>query len=462
MKFIYLWSLVFFFLIIGCSKKDFLDEKPNQSHVVPTTLSELQAILDRDLEINGMGNGGRGPVPNLGEIAAGDFYISDVHYNTGMNSQFQNYYRWEKDVYDGSVEVASWRWPYQVVFSANVVLDGLKKIESNENNKNQYDETKGAALFIRAHAFYQLSQVFAPPYEFGKDNSAFGIMLRESADLNEKLMRSTVKETHGKIIEDLGKAISLLPIAVKMKTRPSKIATYGLMARVYLSMQDYDQALLYADSCLNLQSDLLDYNELNSNLTYPFQEGDFAHKEVLFSAKMVAPLRQPLNIVYLRFKEDLIDLFQEGDLRKSVSFYESPTGIRYKGYYHSGGIPFAGVSVDEIYLIRAECNARKGNVVQAMDELNRLVETRWDEKIQYSPLVATNAKEALTIILQERRKQLLLRGTRWTDLRRLNLEGSEITLEREINGTKFTLPPNDARYTYPIPMEVSDFYIGQQ
>jgi hypothetical protein len=46
---------------------------------------------------------------------------------------------------------------------------------------------------------------------------------------------------------------------------------------------------------------------------------------------------------------------------------------------------------------------------------------------------------------------LLFRNLRWSDLRRFNLEGANITLKRIINGTSYTLPPNDLRWVLLIP-----------
>src|SRR5699024_1246882 len=105
------------------------------------------------------------------------------------------------------------------------------------------------------------------------------------------------------------------------------------------------------------------------------------------------------------------------------------------------------------YLIRAECYARQGNATQAMNDLYTLLVTRWKTGT-YVPFTASGAKEALHIILGERRKELLFRGLRWMDIKRLNREGAHIVLKRIINGKVFTLPPNDNRYALPIPEDI--------
>lgn len=69
-------------------------------------------------------------------------------------------------------------------------------------------------------------------------------------------------------------------------------------------------------------------------------------------------------------------------------------------------------------------------------------------------LPSENAEEVLFAIITERRKELPFVGEiRWEDLKRLNKEERfQRTLKRVINGSTFTLPPNDKRYVLPIPL----------
>ena len=57
----------------------------------------------------------------------------------------------------------------------------------------------------------------------------------------------------------------------------------------------------------------------------------------------------------------------------------------------------------------------------------------------------------LETVLEERRKELVWRSIRWSDIKRLNRDGKGIELVREIGDKKYTLSPNDLRYVLPIP-----------
>ncbi|MNH23081.1 hypothetical protein D3C79_829630 [compost metagenome] len=88
---------------------------------------------------------------------------------------------------------------------------------------------------------------------------------------------------------------------------------------------------------------------------------------------------------------------------------------------------------------------------EAMDYLNALLVKRYKTGT-YVPLSETDPNKALAVILLERRKQLLFRGLRWLDLRRLNTDARfATTLKRTLDGVEYLLPPNDNRYTFPIP-----------
>jgi hypothetical protein len=124
-----------------------------------------------------------------------------------------------------------------------------------------------------------------------------------------------------------------------------------------------------------------------------------------------------------------------------------------KGGYSGSQPPFSGMATDEAYLIRAECAARAGNTGSALNDLNALLSKRWVTGT-YTPYATASPGALLDTILVERRKELPFRGVRWTDLRRLNKRGGNITLTRSLNGQLYQLAPNSRLYVLPIPPDV--------
>lgn len=90
-------------------------------------------------------------------------------------------------------------------------------------------------------------------------------------------------------------------------------------------------------------------------------------------------------------------------------------------------------------------------IAESMQDLNELLVKRY-KRNTFKEFTATNKTDALTIILTERRKELLFRGLQWMDLRRLNRDPRfAVTIKRYFEGQEYVLAPNDLKYTYPIP-----------
>jgi starch-binding outer membrane protein, SusD/RagB family len=431
--------------LISCSKKKFLDKKPSSDLFVPTTLNDFQALLDNDNVMS--------ETPMMGELSADNYYIPDFLYNT-LKTREVTCYTWEDNIYIFNERtIDDWNKPYQQVFYANEVLQGVDKIDETTANRNQRNLVLGSALFIRSYAFHNLVQVFSPAWDpnISAEDNRFGIPLRLSPEFQES-KRNTVTESYDQIIKDLNWAIRHLPSVVDTNhlNRPSKPAAYALMARVYLSMRQYEKALDYADSCLDLYNSIIDYSTLNLAQSNPFP---FRRKnvEALYQSRVLTTTNILKSLSYPTYVDsNLYASYSTNDLRKSA-FYNG-SGIIRSGYNGSIYI-FTGLATDEMYCIMAECLAREGNVTEAMNVLNQLLEKRYIPGT-FTPLTAANPTAALDTILQERRKELSFRGLRWSDLRRFNKEGRNIIPKRFVNGSLKELPVNSRKYVLPVPKDV--------
>jgi hypothetical protein len=419
-------------ILLAACQKDFLDTKPQKALLVPATTADFRALLDNTLVFN--------VSPGLNLLADGDQVATDAGWNGYYLFQERSTYTWDADIF-GTETAEEWNLPYRQVFYANIVLEGADD-----------PEVRGTALFHRGFAFYNLAQLFAPPYHAATANSDPGIPLRTSADVTKKTGRSTLKEIYVQILDDLRRAKSLLPASTTYKTRPTVAAAYGLLARVCLSMEDYSLAGKYADSCLQLRSTLIDYNTLSTTAVRPFPRASpNGNDEVLFYA-LALDYTFSLSSSPTFMVPELYNSYAASDLRKAIFFRQiSPGNYRFKGNYSGILSYFTGLATDEQYLIRAECSARAGNTAAALSDLNTLLSKRWKTGT-FTPLTAVNAGDALALILQERHKELIMRGLRWGDLRRLNSDPRfSITLTRQLKGQSYQLQPGSRRYTYPVP-----------
>jgi len=444
-------------LLAGCHKGHYLDAKPDQAILVLNTLDDLQAVLDNTWFMNGKnGQSYTGLSPYLGELASDDYYIGVPSLYTYTTDWIRKCYTWSSDdPYEGNT-LTDWNEPYRAILYANLVLENLEMMDEAEKSSEQGLRLKGSALFYRAHMYYQLVQIFAKHYVAGTAATDPGIVLRQKADVNEEIRRSTVQETYQQIIQDLETSAAYLPILPLYKTRPSRPAAFALLARTHLTMGNYERASVYADSCLSHVSTLIDYNDLDSTATYPFSQ---FNEEVLFSCTLSGGnTLLPIVNTMLAVDSFLFSTYNQHDLRRIIYYkpyaQAGSKGMQYRGSYDGSPLHFSGLAVDEVYLIRAECRARLGQAVGALEDLNTLLLKRFRTGT-FVRLESMDTDQLLDKVLAERRKELVFRGLRWVDLRRLNDNPRFAkTLVREVDGQRYELPPNDPRYVFPIPSDV--------
>jgi len=428
-------SIAALLLLAGCKK--YLDEKSDKKLVVPSSLADLQSILDAYSKMS-FGE------PGEGEVSSTDYYITDANYNSLSKDNLRRLYTWQKDYLFESLS-NSWYFGYTSIYAANSVLDQISSVPPGAER----DNIKGQAHFFRAKQYLNLAGVFTPAYDPATAGNDLGLPLRLNTDFNAPSVRASNEATYQQIISDLKAAIPLLPVMPLSPIRPSKPAAYGLLARTYLFMRRYPEAGRYADSCLQHFSRLIDYNTLNAAASYPLAQ---FNAETIFFSVMATPA--PINPSRAKTDPDLYNQYTANDLRKTVFFKRNTDGTyAFKGNYSGMLAPFGGLSTNEILLIRAEAAIRQNQTTAGMEDLNTLLKTRWKTGT-FVPFTAALPAEALELVLKERRKELLNRGLRWMDIKRLNKEGANITLSRTVAGQVYTLPPNDPRYALPIPEDV--------
>lgn len=440
--------LVAIMMALGCyaCHDTFLDEKPTKSLLVPRKIEDFQGLLDNYSTVMNRN-------PGL-HIMAGDELVVEPHNLGRYQQEERDAYLWTLSTYPNN---SSYHWssPYQAIFYANVVLDG---INNYGDLSLQWVELEAAARFYRAWSMYGLVDLFGDRYDALRLTELKGVPIRQDPDIEIVEARASLLDTYQQIYTDLEFAKDRLPDKVLYANRPSKAAAHALLARIYLSTEDYAKALFHAETALSFNKRLLDYNTLTPTTARPFPLWNLdTNPEIIFFSILLEQgfSMSPNTTVHT----DIVANYHSDDLRKSCFLRDrGEDRYTYKGSYVGVGLMFGGLATDELYLICAETLVRLSRANEAKIYLDELLSHRYVTN-RYLPLQIDDTELLLRFTLQERRKQLLLRGVRWSDLKRLNKDPRfRMSLWKEgFNGQQLQLTPDDDRYVFPIPANELDY-----
>ncbi|MCL5247207.1 RagB/SusD family nutrient uptake outer membrane protein [Cellulophaga sp. 20_2_10] len=354
------------------------------------------------------------------------------------------YLKWEADLFPINSQVNLWNRSYENIYTYNFIVKGIDKATGKDSQAKK--EIKAEARTMRSYEYFILVNAFAKQYTKSTANIDLGVPVVTIPDvLAESKQRSTLQETYDFILKDLNESVNDLPIDPKGITRAGRAAGYGLLARVYLQMGDYEKARENANLALEVHGDLADYTT-NENLGVLYNSEQYVNRYFSGSYGYTGgSMTQETQALY--------DL--DNDIRVNGIWALSWRGLMQKSY---STLSNHCVSVSEMYVIRAECNARllDASVSDVLDDLNEL---RRNRIVDYVDIEGVTTKEqALTFVLEERRREMMSTGVRWFDLKRLNLEsGYAKTITHNLEEEEYILQPNSSRYVFPIPPETMNF-----
>lgn len=437
--------------LIFSSCTQFLDIKSDEKLLVPNSVEDAQYLLDGFDVMNAQS------VPARGEDMVDDHYIPESVYS-GLSEYIRAYYLWDFHDYYGTNN--DWAKAYSPIYYSNMALEILERNSRTSVNSKEWDLAKGSALFYRSFYFYKLLGVFAKAYDRNTESQDLGIPLKLNTDFNQLSVRASVKECYDQIFKDLHDALPLLPNHPEHVSRPSKAAVFALLSNIHHYRREYEESLKFAEQALNIKNDLIDFNGDTDLL--PFNSSNNTPHVIKFNKETIF-YAEHCNSVYafnpnnINVDSILLQSFSESDLRKQAFFRIVGNQYIFKG--NLTGVyarRFGGLGTSELYLNKAESLVKLNRLVEAIDVLNIIFKHRHANGASLYNIEDFNQISLLNEIRKERRRELILRGVRFTDIKRYNMEGENIIIKRVIDGKEYLLEPNSSKYALPIPKDIID------
>lgn len=465
---------IFITLLVACtfmSCNDYL-EVEEKGKVIPQTIEDMSML---------MADYGKFSRSTVNLMLINDeikLYEDEVGSIMWDSERFINGYKWLDFMFpDPDVDDPDWTLFYSQIYICNVVLDRIDEAKGSDEELRA--TTKGDALAQRAFAYFMLVNEYAKHYDTSSSSTDLGVPLYLEPDINTLKGRSSVQEVYDQIEEDLLSALALVPEAPSFSYHPGKAGVHGLLAKMYLYQGNWTKAFTHADEALKIQSFLYDYNDYGFHpfappfagiftlgpppgpgappaIGPPFPTRAMDHQEAIWHKEVSHSIIMYGNCVYMSDEHNA--LYETGDRRKLfrlIPFERWGTNANGPHLYTKESYYKAGIYTPELYLIRAEANARMSRPDDAIADLNTLREHRISSAnyVAYTP--GKTDKEALDLVLKERRVEMLQEAWRWFDVKRLNKEADyQRTLTRDFQGQTYTLAPGDDNYVMAIPKKV--------
>jgi hypothetical protein len=467
--------------------------------VEPSTAIDEKEALSNEADITTATIGTYAVLRNPEYVRSGHFLTEypsdDIAQGQPSSDDLSRCYRYTH-IASGAHATAFWVQGYHLIAGANRIIASIQD-DASVNLK----QLKGENLYLRAMVEFNLVRIFGRPYTQGNGANP-GVPILSETNTDAAPARSTVKEVYGSVIADLLRAADLMSVD-KSNIFASKEVAYALLSRVYLYMNDNANAIKYANLVINsgryslLQGGAyasyfsgvpednaetifcirhtktqdqgfgaigsMYYSGLGpdgtSPITTPGGQGNTGWGEIYASQTYVADLdRNPADL-----RHNFIAPYTINGVLQMNKKLTPNTPMNYITKYNfQEGIANLSSPVylrlAEMYLNRAEANAKLGNSQLALNDVN-VIRTRAGIPALTLAAVGSNV---LGAVLKERKLEFAFEGQRSYDIFRNNLP-----LVRDYPGTHAlnnvpntnimqTVLPTDPRVVFYIPQSEID------
>jgi len=345
----------------------------------------------------------------------------------------------------------------------------ISLVDDSKGEASTKQLAKAEAKIYRAYDHFLLVNTYAKGYDPQTAATDGGICIMDKFDLEAQPSKSTVAQVYAFIQKDIDEALPYLQEKPMDVYHPSLAFAYAFKAKVHLFKREIASAKAAAEKSLSYNNKIFDMVAYNTQGGPNVVAVPAANNiEVLSYMYMTGYTEMNFAYQYI-ISPELRTLFGTNDARFNLFFNTTSTTNLDQGsntaywatVYTKFFYPTVGMKTTEVYLMLAECYAREDKFTEAVDVLNTLRAKRILSGT-VNLAVPTTRKETMDLVINERRKELLLGFNRFFDLKRLNTEteyAKTVTrvfpiVNKTVPQKTYTLQPNSRLYIIPFPLSV--------
>ena len=345
----------------------------------------------------------------------------------------------------------------------------ISLVDDSKGEASTKQLAKAEAKIFRAYDHFLLVNTYAKGYDPQTAATDGGICIMDKFDLEAQPSKSTVAQVYAFIQKDIDEALPYLQEKPMDVYHPSLAFAYAFKAKVHLFKREIASAKAAAEKSLSYNNKIFDMVAYNTQGGPNVVAVPAANNiEVLSYMYMTGYTEMNFAYQYI-ISPELRTLFGTNDARFNLFFNTTSTTNLDQGsntaywstVYTKFFYPTVGMKTTEVYLMLAECYAREDKFTEAVDVLNTLRAKRILSGT-VNLAVPTTRKETMDLVINERRKELLLGFNRFFDLKRLNTEteyAKTVTrvfpiVNKTVPQKTYTLQPNSRLYIIPFPLSV--------
>ena len=370
---------------------------------------------------------------SIGDIA------TDLAYWNGLTGHFDGIHTYTYTDTD-SYLAGIWNYGYKVVDNSARVIKAAKALYdgASDAEKAELSLYLAEAHALRGYASLVLTNVFAHQIKVnGTDHSAkLGIVVvDEPIPAYTNVSRATVGASYAAIVNDFKTALEYFTAAGGDRGNLQyfgEAATYGLLARTYLYMEDWANAATNAQNALDVAG--ITTLAYTADAYAALYASETSNNESMFALAITSSNNWSANSCGTLWSTynyspspKLQAMYGANDCRKSIMTFgatstpEVPVYGAGKFVHTSSGNSAYGtnyiVNAPEMFLIIAEAKANIGtDLTGAQDAL--LVVAKRNADIATTADLPSSKAEILAFIKEERARELFQEGMRLYDLRR--------------------------------------------